>query len=106
MHTSTELSNLLSHMPLHRPETPPAHLYYPTSTRLLGAILSRGLRSRPNHMLHLFDDAETANSLAPPLAERVIVTVQAASMAEQGFSFRRAENGVWLTESVPPEFLL
>lgn len=106
MHTSTALGNFSSHMLLHDPESPPANLYYPTSTQLLGAVLANGLRSHPNHMLHLFEDAEIANALAPALAERVIVTVQASSMAEQGFTFRRTENGVWLTGSVPPEFLL
>lgn len=87
-------------------ETPPDYLYHPTSTRLLGAVHSHGLRSQSNQLLHLFDDPDTANSLAPPLPERVIVTVQAGSMSERGFPFWRAENGVWLTEMVPPEFLL
>jgi putative RNA 2'-phosphotransferase len=85
---------------------PPSYLYYPTSTRLLGAIHASGLRSRAQHLLHLFDDPETANSLAPSLAERVIILVQAGSMAERGYAFQRSENGVWLTETVPPEFLL
>lgn len=85
---------------------PPSYLYYPTSTRLLGAIHTSGLRSRARHLLHLFDDPETANSLAPSLAERVIILVQAGSMAERGYAFQRSDNGVWLTEIVPPEFLL
>jgi putative RNA 2'-phosphotransferase len=87
-------------------QTPPAHLYYPTTTRLLGAIHTSGLRNSSHHFLHLFDDVETATSLAPPLVERVIITVLSGHMVERGYRFWRDENGVWLTESVPAEFLL
>lgn len=88
------------------PQAPPEYLYYPTSTRFLGAIHTVGLRSSSRRFMHLFDDLETASSLAPALGERVIVTVLAASMQERGFKFWLNGNGVWLTEWVAPEFLL
>ncbi|WP_085974800.1 DUF5615 family PIN-like protein [Bradyrhizobium yuanmingense] len=34
-----------------------------------------------------------------------IFKVDAGSMHAKGFKFFRAENGVWLTDHVPPEFL-
>lgn len=91
---------------VHAPQTPPEYLYYPTSTRFLGAIHTVGLRSSSRRFMHLFDDLETATSLAPALAERVIVTVLATVMFERGFKFWLNNNGVWLTEWVPAEYLL
>jgi putative RNA 2'-phosphotransferase len=35
----------------------------------------------------------------------VVLVVDAARMHAQGFVFHQAENGLWLTASVPPAFL-
>jgi putative RNA 2'-phosphotransferase len=35
----------------------------------------------------------------------VVLTVDAAAMAEAGHLFYRSANGVWLTDAVPPRFL-
>ena len=35
----------------------------------------------------------------------VVLTVQAGRMYGAGHPFYRSENGVWLAEAVPPEFL-
>jgi putative RNA 2'-phosphotransferase len=35
----------------------------------------------------------------------VVLTVDAASMQSTGFSFYRSENGVWLVDNVPPEYI-
>jgi len=35
----------------------------------------------------------------------VIFAVDAAAMASAGHLFLRSDNGVWLTDAVPPEFL-
>jgi putative RNA 2'-phosphotransferase len=36
----------------------------------------------------------------------VVLTVRALQMHENGFRFYRSENGVWLTDSVPPEYII
>ena len=47
--------------------------------------------------------------LRRPSAQRrgrpVIFTVDAAAMHAAGHRFYRSENGVWLVDAVPPEFL-
>ena len=35
----------------------------------------------------------------------VVFEINAALMYEQGYVFYRSENGVWLTDAVPPEYL-
>ncbi|UWZ38770.1 RNA 2'-phosphotransferase [Dactylosporangium roseum] len=35
----------------------------------------------------------------------VVLTVLAGRMARDGHTFYRSDNGVWLTEEVPPEYL-
>ena len=57
------------------------------------------------HHVHLSADPKTATSVGGRHGKPVILTVDAARMHAQGHPFFQAENGVWLTERVPPEFL-
>ena len=40
-----------------------------------------------------------------PCGEAIALAVLAGAMHADGFSFRRADNGVWLTAEVPTRFL-
>ena len=84
---------------------PPAVLYHGTATRWLDAILREGLDRRSRQHVHLSDDADTAGRVGARHGRPVVLRVDAAAMASAGHVFHRSENGVWLTEAVPPAFL-
>ena len=63
------------------------------------------MRGSRTHV-HLSADVATARIVAARRAgERVLLRVRAAAMHEAGFAFYLSDNGVWLTESVPPTFI-
>ena len=88
-----------------RKETPPAVLFHGTCTRFLDTILSEGLRKMKRHHVHLSIDAETATKVGRRHGNPVVLEVDAAGMVDAGYEFFVSENGVWLTDAVPPKFL-
>lgn len=88
-----------------RPVAPPEHLYHGTATRNLDSILCKGLLKGQRHDVHLYADATTACNVGQRHGKPVVLTVNAGAMHRDGFQFFLAKNGVWLTESVPPQYL-
>jgi putative RNA 2'-phosphotransferase len=88
-----------------KPVTPPEFLYHGTATRFLDSILKEGLKPQQRQYVHLSKDIETATAVGQRYGKPVILKIKAQLMYEQGFTFYLAENGVWLTDSVPPTFL-
>lgn len=86
------------------PLTPPATLYHGTATRFLESIRTQGLKPGSRHYVHLSQDLETAQRVGARHGRPVVLTVAAETMHAQGFAFFQADNGVWLTAAVPPEF--
>lgn len=84
---------------------PPPVLYHGTVDRFLGAILAEGLKPMKRHHVHLSPDVETASKVGQRRGKPVILHVDAASMAADGAVFLLTGNGVWLTDSVPPEYV-
>ncbi|MGW3985732.1 RNA 2'-phosphotransferase [Streptomyces sp. NPDC004830] len=87
------------------PATPPAHLYHGTVARHLEAIRAEGLRPMNRHAVHLSPDRETATRVGARRGRPVVLGVDAAAMHRDGHVFQVSENGVWLTEAVPPGYL-
>lgn len=87
------------------PQTPPELLYHGTATRHLEAIRAEGLRRGERHHVHLSPDADTARRVGQRHGSPVVLTVRAGDLHRQGHPFFVSDNGVWLTESVPPGFL-
>ncbi|KRP92715.1 MULTISPECIES: RNA 2'-phosphotransferase [Bradyrhizobium] len=87
------------------PQEPPSILYHGTATRFVEAILSEGLKPQARQQVHLSSDEATAQRVGQRHGKPHIFKVDAGSMHAKGFKFFRAENGVWLTDHVPPEFL-
>ena len=88
-----------------KPQVPSAVLYHGTTNRFLKSILQDGLKSRQRQYVHLSKDIATAVIVGRRHGEPVILQVDAAAMHEQGCEFFLSENGVWLTDHVPPQFL-
>jgi putative RNA 2'-phosphotransferase len=88
------------------PQAPPAQLFHGTSSASLASIRATGLNRGRRHHVHLSTDVDTAHRVgARRSGPVVILTVDAAAMADAGHLFYRSANGVWLTDAVPPEFL-
>ncbi|MFE0754542.1 RNA 2'-phosphotransferase [Inquilinus sp. NPDC058860] len=87
------------------PVEPPEQLFHGTATRFLASIRTEGLVAGSRHHVHLSPDAETATAVGRRHGQPLVLTVAAGAMHRQGFVFHRADNGVWLTKTVPPAFL-
>jgi putative RNA 2'-phosphotransferase len=86
-------------------KVPPALLYHGTATRFLESIRAQGLIAKSRHHVHLSADPQTATAVGQRYGTPVVLTIDTARMHERGFKFYQAENGVWLTDTVPPEFI-
>ncbi|QPF94950.1 RNA 2'-phosphotransferase [Bradyrhizobium commune] len=86
-------------------QEPPPLLYHGTATRFVEAILSEGLKPQARQQVHLSADVATAERVGQRHGKAYIFTVDTVAMRRHGYKFYRADNGVWLTDLVPPEFL-
>jgi putative RNA 2'-phosphotransferase len=88
------------------PTTPPDFLYHGTVDNFLPSILERGLLKGERHHVHLSPDIDTANKVGQRRGKPVILKIEAGRMAANGFTFFQSENGVWLIDHVPSEYIV
>ncbi|XWN31410.1 MAG: RNA 2'-phosphotransferase [Devosia sp.] len=84
---------------------PPDVLFHGTAKANIDAIMKEGLLSGRRQQVHLSLDRETATKVGQRHGKPVVLTVAAGQMHEAGRAFFRADNGVWLTDTVPPQYL-
>ncbi|WP_019947826.1 RNA 2'-phosphotransferase [Hymenobacter aerophilus] len=87
------------------PVTPPPVLYHGTATRNLAAIREQGLLKMSRQQVHLSTDEPTARQVGSRHGPPTVLRVDAARMHAAGHPFYQADNGVWLTDVVPPQYL-
>lgn len=87
------------------PKTPPDFLYHGTARKTLEGILERGILRMSRHHVHLSKDQETARKVGMRHGKPVILEINAAAMHKDGHVFYCSDNGVWLVESVPPQYI-
>jgi putative RNA 2'-phosphotransferase len=87
------------------PQTPPDVLYHGTGQQSVEAIRREGLEKGKRHHVHLSPDTETATKVGARHGRPFLFTIDARAMHEAGYLFYRSENGVWLVDDVPPQFL-
>ncbi|MCA0964973.1 RNA 2'-phosphotransferase [Salipiger bermudensis] len=87
------------------PIEPPATLFHGTARDNLDAIFASGLNPGRRQHVHLSPDEETAVKVGTRHGRPVVLRVNTAAMHAHGLPFWRADNGVWLTATVPPEYL-
>lgn len=88
------------------PREPPAMLYHGTVAAALPGIRAQGLLRGKRHDVHLSADLETAKKVGSRRGAPLILEIRAADMHAAGHVFTCSENGVWLTDRVPPEFIV
>ena len=84
---------------------PPELLFHGTVARSLPAIRAEGLRRMSRHHVHLSPDPETARIVGRRRGQPLVLRIAAGAMHRDGHVFHRADNGIWLTEHVPPDYI-
>ena len=84
---------------------PPDILYHGTGEKYAASIDAQGLLPRSRLYVHLSADTETAHKVGIRHGKPVLYEVLSGQMAQDGFTFYRSVNGVWLTKEVPPRHL-
>lgn len=93
---------------------PPNILYHGTYAEAVALIEQEGLRKMSRHHVHLSEDLDTAKKVGArktkavkgrPLVNPVIFQIDTAAMLRDNYQFYCSENGVWLVDGVPPQYL-
>jgi putative RNA 2'-phosphotransferase len=84
---------------------PPEFLFHGTTTQSVEAILKTGLEKMRRHHVHLSADTQTALRVGSRHGQAVILKIFALELHRAGHEFFCSQNGVWLAEAVPPQFL-
>ena len=87
------------------PVKPPNSLWHGTATQFCAAIKADGLKKMSRQHVHLSSDRATATAVGSRHGPAVVLGVDAARMHADGFQFFCSENGVWLTDHVPQQYL-
>jgi putative RNA 2'-phosphotransferase len=90
----------------YEPAEPPEILYHGTAQKLVESILSKGIEKRNRHLVHLSADTEIATKVGQRHGKPVVLIIKAIEMHNAGHRFYLSANKVWLTEYVPPEFII
>lgn len=88
-----------------RPVEPPAVLYHGTAISNLDSIKADGLWPQSRQQVHLSQDRDTATRVGQRHGKPHILNLDCMAMRAAGYEFYKADNDVWLTDFVPPEFL-
>jgi putative RNA 2'-phosphotransferase len=88
------------------PVEPPETLYHGTAERFVESILKTGLHKQSRQHIHLSATVETAISVGGRHGKPVVLRIQSGKMHQEGFKFYLSENKVWLTDSVPAQYIL
>ncbi len=87
------------------PAAPPDVLFHGTVERFVPSIREHGLVKGERHHVHLSATPDVAAMVGKRRGSPLVIEVDAARMAKAGYEFYRSDNGVWLTDHVPPSFL-
>ena len=85
--------------------SPPAVLRHGTPEKFIDAIRAEGLTKQKRHHVHLHEDESLASSVGQRRGRPIVLKINARRMAEDGHTFFVTPNNVWLTDSVPPEYI-
>lgn len=87
------------------PQVPPTILFHGTATRFIASIRELGLVPGSRQHVHLSASDATAHEVGKRHGSPVVLSVSALDMHNHGYIFYQSENGVWLTATVPNQYL-
>ena len=85
--------------------TPPDILYHGTAKRFLSKIIETGLLPMSRQHVHLSETEDTAIKVGQRHGKPIVLTIDSGKMSKDGIDFYLSENNVWLTETVPIEYI-
>ncbi len=88
-----------------QPKIPPEILYHGTYLGAVSAIEQQGLQKMSRHHVHLSANWQTARKVGSRRGKPIVFEVDTQAMHQNGFIFYLSDNGVWLVDSVPREYL-
>ncbi len=91
-------------------QKPPMYLYHGTSIRLYDTIMKEGLKKMSRDAVHMSQDYDEAKRIGSRhtggnYSAVVVFVIYAQDMYKDGYKFYKSEDGVWLTDHVPSEYL-
>lgn len=84
---------------------PPQILWHGTGEKYVSSIQKMGLLPKSRLYVHISEDMETAYKVGQRHGKAVVYRILAGKMMEDGYTFYRSKNGVWLTKEVPDSYL-
>jgi putative RNA 2'-phosphotransferase len=84
---------------------PPAFLWHGTGEKYVCSIEKSGLIPKSRLYVHLSGDRKTAFQVGRRHGKSVVYRISAQKMQEDGYTFYRSVNGVWLIKEVPARYL-
>jgi len=88
------------------PVEPPEFLFHGTIQPFVDSIRVQGLLPMNLHAVHLSENRGLAEEVGQRNGKPVVLRVNSGLMFAAGYEFTRTENNVWLTNTVPPEFII
>ncbi len=96
------------------PVVPPDVLYHGTAVRSLKAIRANGRTKGNRQYVHLWvpalrgpsPDDETARNVGQRHGKPIVLEVLSGQMHLDGHEFYLSSSGIWLTDYVPPQYLV
>ena len=86
--------------------TPPKELYHGTKESVKMEIAKKGLLPMNRLYVHLTTELKTAQETADRRkGKSIILKIDSASMSNNGYTFFKSKNNVWLVSEVPKEFI-
>jgi putative RNA 2'-phosphotransferase len=84
---------------------PPPILFHGTATKNIQSIKNQGLIKGSRQYVHLSIDETTAKKVGSRHGVPVVIKVKTGAMHAAQYMFYQSDNGVWLTDHVPPQYL-
>ena len=90
----------------YEPAAPPEVLYHGTAEKYLPSIRQNGLHRAARHHVHLSERRDTASAVGTRHGRLVLLEIRSGDMHRAGMTFYKTPNNVWLTDTVPVEYLV
>lgn len=84
---------------------PPEYLWHGTGTKYVESIRNDGLVPKSRLYVHLSENYITAQQVGARHGNPYVFFVRSGDMHRDGYKFYKSANDVWLTKSVPIEYL-
>ncbi len=86
-------------------KSPPDVLYHGSAAKFCGSVESMGLIAMGRQQVHLSSNVATAIESAKRHGAVVVYVVDCNSMVRDGYKFYLSKDNVWMTETVPIQYL-